>query len=442
MTDEGGARQRALVATPEELAAAREARGMSQLDISQRIKLQVKQVNALEEGQWDALPGKSFVRGALRSYGKLLDVDVGPLLESIGGFAEPAQVQGMQPLDTPISRSSGLGFNGGGRGSPILWVIAGLIGVVALVLYFGSAQDSSRIRSWLPSGKTPTESGTEPASPAAPPDGNPAPAGTGGSSSTGTQGTAGEAKPGATGALSSELPRATPGGMSFATAPPSATPSSTTPSSTTPSSTTPSSTTPSSATPSTSTSAAPSPSAAGTSVGSLASSAVAGSASSSTSSFSPTSTVPSGSPASSASPLPAAASAAQASLGTTASGSADAAAGTTPPIAALAAGTAASPATGAADGAAPFDAAATAAAAKGIMQVKAIGDTWVEVRQADGSSLHNGMVKAGATIELKGNPPYRLVLGNASQVELSYEGRVQDLTPHIRGNNIARLQLR
>ena len=183
MTDEGGARQRALVATPEELAAAREARGMSQLDISQRIKLQVKQVNALEEGQWDALPGKSFVRGALRSYGKLLDVDVGPLLESIGGFAEPAQVQGMQPLDTPISRSSGLGFNGGGRGSPILWVIAGLIGVVALVLYFGSDQDSSRIRSWLPSGKTPTESGTEPASPAAPPDGNPAPAGTGGSSS-------------------------------------------------------------------------------------------------------------------------------------------------------------------------------------------------------------------------------------------------------------------
>ena len=427
MTDEGGARQRALVATPEELAAAREARGMSQLDISQRIKLQVKQVNALEEGQWDALPGKSFVRGALRSYGKLLDVDVGPLLESIGGFAEPAQVQGMQPLDTPISRSSGLGFNGGGRGSPILWVIAGLIGVVALVLYFGSDQDSSRIRSWLPSGKTPTESGTEPASPAAPPDGNPAPAGTGGSSSTGTQGTAGEAKPGATGALSSELPRATPGGMSFATAPPSATPSSTTPSS---------------ATPSTATSAAPSPSAAGTSVGSLASSAVAGSASSSTSSFSPTSTVPSGSPASSASPLPAAASAAQASLGTTASGSADAAAGTTPPIAALAAGTAASPTTGAADGAAPFDAAATAAAAKGIMQVKAIGDTWVEVRQADGSSLHNGMVKAGATIELKGNPPYRLVLGNASQVELSYEGRVQDLTPHIRGNNIARLQLR
>ena len=427
MTDEGGARQRALVATPEELAAAREARGMSQLDISQRIKLQVKQVNALEEGQWDALPGKSFVRGALRSYGKLLDVDVGPLLESIGGFAEPAQVQGMQPLDTPISRSSGLGFNGGGRGSPILWVIAGLIGVVALVLYFGSDQDSSRIRSWLPSGKTPTESGTEPASPAAPPDGNPAPAGTGGSSSTGTQGTAGEAKPGATGALSSELPRATPGGMSFATTPPSATPSSTTPSSTTPS---------------TSTSAAPSPSAAGTSVGSLASSAVAGSASSSTSSFSPTSTVPSGSPASSASPLPAAASAAQASVGTTASGSAVAAAGTTPPIAALAVGTAASPATGAADGAAPFDAAATAAAAKGIMQVKAIGDTWVEVRQADGSSLHNGMVKAGATIELKGNPPYRLVLGNASQVELSYEGRVQDLTPHIRGNNIARLQLR
>ena len=55
MNDEG-VRHKTQVASPAELAAAREARGMSQLDISQRIKLQVKQVNALEEGQWEALP--------------------------------------------------------------------------------------------------------------------------------------------------------------------------------------------------------------------------------------------------------------------------------------------------------------------------------------------------------------------------------------------------
>ena len=76
------------------------------------------------------------------------------------------------------------------------------------------------------------------------------------------------------------------------------------------------------------------------------------------------------------------------------------------------------------------------------MQLKANKDAWVEVRNADGSMLHNRLVKGGSSIELKGIPPYRLVLGNASGVELSYEGKARDLKPHIQANNIARLELR
>ncbi len=170
MTDEGASIEKLRVATPSELAAARESRRMSQVDISQRIKLQVKQVNALEEGQWDTLPGKSFVRGALRSYGKLLDVDVDPLLESIGGYAEPAPVQDMRPIDASLSRTSGNGYQGDRRGSPILWVISGLIGVVALVVYFGADQETSPVKSWLPSvTMAPSEpaAGSAPASSAA-----------------------------------------------------------------------------------------------------------------------------------------------------------------------------------------------------------------------------------------------------------------------------------
>jgi cytoskeleton protein RodZ len=75
------------------------------------------------------------------------------------------------------------------------------------------------------------------------------------------------------------------------------------------------------------------------------------------------------------------------------------------------------------------------------MQFKARDDSWVEVRQADGSALHNALVKAGSSIELKGSPPYRLVIGNASKLDLTYGGKPQDLAPHTRANNIARLQL-
>ena len=382
MNDEG-VRHKAQVASPAELAAAREARGMSQLDISQRIKLQVKQVNALEEGQWEALPGKSFVRGALRSYGKLLDVDVAPLLESIGGFAEPAQVQGMKPLDAPLSRSSGLGFNGGGRGSTILWVIAGLIGVVALVLYFGSDTESSRIRSWLPSSDKPAGTATDPAVPVAPAapstpsGGSPSPAG----------------GDGAAPAAPSPSGSAAPGSRSLASAHGSA--------------------------------AGANGSAASPDGGlrqpvvlrnlqELPQVATAGSAAGGQASSGP---VSSGS----------------ASGGSTFGGASDPSQATAGPVAIAPPAAAATPAE-------PPTAAAVDV--KGVMQVNAKQDSWIEIRQADGTALHNGLLKAGASIELKGSPPYRVVLGNASHVELSYEGKPQDLAPHIRANNIARLQLR
>ncbi len=82
-------------------------------------------------------------------------------------------------------------------------------------------------------------------------------------------------------------------------------------------------------------------------------------------------------------------------------------------------------------------------ASKGTIRLKAgAKDSWVEVREADGSALHNGLVKAGDTLELSGKPPYRLVIGNASHLEVVYEGRTQDLAPHMRANNIARLELK
>lgn len=83
------------------------------------------------------------------------------------------------------------------------------------------------------------------------------------------------------------------------------------------------------------------------------------------------------------------------------------------------------------------------ASVKGQIRFKAgAKDSWIEVRQADGTSLHNGLVKAGDIVELNGTPPYRLTLGNASHLQVVYDGKVQDLKPHTRPNDIARLQLK
>ena len=128
---------RRVVATPGDLVAAREARGMSQIDISQRIKLQIRQVAALEEGSWDLLPGRAFARGALRSYGKLVDADVSPLLDSVGMADVSAQLP-LGAISTRTGPRTSVAIDSGRRARPMLWVIGGLIAVVGLVFYFGA----------------------------------------------------------------------------------------------------------------------------------------------------------------------------------------------------------------------------------------------------------------------------------------------------------------
>ena len=65
------------------LAAAREEMNLSVADVARHLKLSPAQVEALEEGAYERLPGRVFVRGFLRNYAKLLGVDPLPLLRRI-----------------------------------------------------------------------------------------------------------------------------------------------------------------------------------------------------------------------------------------------------------------------------------------------------------------------------------------------------------------------
>jgi cytoskeleton protein RodZ len=62
------------------LAAARMAKGFALEDIARLLKLSVAQVNALESGDHSRLPSAVFVRGFTRSYARLVDLDIEPLL--------------------------------------------------------------------------------------------------------------------------------------------------------------------------------------------------------------------------------------------------------------------------------------------------------------------------------------------------------------------------
>ena len=74
------------------LAAARAEQNLSIADVSQQIKFGVKQIAAIEADDYAKLPGMTFVRGMIRSYAKLVQLDPGPLLADLDRHDMPAAV--------------------------------------------------------------------------------------------------------------------------------------------------------------------------------------------------------------------------------------------------------------------------------------------------------------------------------------------------------------
>lgn len=75
------------------LAAAREQAGMSMDEAASSLRLSVRQVQALEADDATQLPSPTFVRGFIRNYAKLLNLDAEALLEIYRVYA-PTSAQG------------------------------------------------------------------------------------------------------------------------------------------------------------------------------------------------------------------------------------------------------------------------------------------------------------------------------------------------------------
>lgn len=94
----------------EKLRAAREARGITALDIAHTLKLGLRQVEALESGDWPSLPGNTFVRGFVRNYARIVQIDAAPLMLQLDGCLEKRvsnlAVPEMAPATMPRSGAS------------------------------------------------------------------------------------------------------------------------------------------------------------------------------------------------------------------------------------------------------------------------------------------------------------------------------------------------
>lgn len=66
-----------------ELAAAREAMGLSVEQVAEQLKLAPRQVLAIEQGNFDALPNRAVARGFVRAYAKAVRLDPAPLVAMV-----------------------------------------------------------------------------------------------------------------------------------------------------------------------------------------------------------------------------------------------------------------------------------------------------------------------------------------------------------------------
>ena len=127
----------------EKLRLAREALGMSATDMAHALKLGQRQLEALEAGNWQGLPGNTFVRGFVRNYARLVNMDPAPLMAQLDGSLEKPASNLTVSENAPATMPQA----GGASRRDRAVVVTGIaLVVVAALAYFMIPNDLSVLR--------------------------------------------------------------------------------------------------------------------------------------------------------------------------------------------------------------------------------------------------------------------------------------------------------
>lgn len=108
------------------LSAAREQQGVSVADVARSLKIAVRQVEALESDDYTRLPGATFIKGFIRNYAKLLQIDSEPLLANLQDVMPSGTFQAI------ISPNERIEISTTGT-KPWLWLVLLLMVVIVAV---------------------------------------------------------------------------------------------------------------------------------------------------------------------------------------------------------------------------------------------------------------------------------------------------------------------
>nr|WP_169130770.1 RodZ domain-containing protein [Aromatoleum evansii] len=143
-----------------QLRQLREARGETASDVAHSLKLTSRQIEAMEAGRLDLLPGAAFARGFLRNYARYLGVDPAIVLAAFESDVAPQAVE-----LAPVSNAIGVMPSGSG-GRPMQLPVGLLAGLLLLAVLVGWYFDWFRMPK---ENAEVAESVAEPATPVTPP---------------------------------------------------------------------------------------------------------------------------------------------------------------------------------------------------------------------------------------------------------------------------------
>lgn len=103
----------------------REHFGLTQQDVSERLHIRVKYVNAIENAQMDAMPGQAYARGYVHTYAEFLGLDADQVVERC--FGQELVREGVAHSIPEPARRSNERFK----------LPTGLISLVAVLLVIG-----------------------------------------------------------------------------------------------------------------------------------------------------------------------------------------------------------------------------------------------------------------------------------------------------------------
>ena len=112
------------------LRAAREAAGWSLEDVAQQLKLAPRQVQALENDDWQRLPGRTFIRGFARNYARLMQLDADSVLALLPApdAAHALERPTLEPTRRPMGE---IPIDGASKPSSLRWLFPLLFVAIA-----------------------------------------------------------------------------------------------------------------------------------------------------------------------------------------------------------------------------------------------------------------------------------------------------------------------